>query len=247
MAAESVNNRLRNLGPRNALAMEAAVSAMVSGESESEPENEFANFQRRNAAVHEEEPDEELVRFNKLHRDSRDDLYDNNLDEEDEAYVYKNLRGGIHESVAVLPDAQSSLSASNDPASVHHQGQRKSMRAYKPRNSDAVLSCPSCFNIVCMDCQRHQKFLNQFRAMFVMGIHVDWQSRLIYDEEEEGLVPKPRYEEVVEPDHVESLHPSLTYKPGEYFPVLCANCDAQVAALDMTEEIYHFHGCLESS
>ena len=39
----------------------------------------------------------------------------------------------------------------------------KTIEAYRPRRSDAVLSCPCCFNIVCMDCQRHKRYPNQFR------------------------------------------------------------------------------------
>ena len=52
----------------------------------------------------------------------------------------------------------------------------------KPRNSDAVLSCPCCFTIVCMDCQRHVKYTNQYRAMFVMHIGVAWHKRLRWDD-----------------------------------------------------------------
>ena len=104
-----------------------------------------------------------------------------------------------------------------------------------------------------MDCQRHQRYLNQFRAMFVMGITVDWHSRLIYDEQQQMLVPKRlRHPNQAPPDTHdlseigEVNDGGLEYKEGEYFPVQCGNCRTQVAALDMIEEVYHFHGCLES-
>jgi E2F-associated phosphoprotein len=85
-----------------------------------------------------------------------------------------------------------------------------------------------------------------------MGITVDWQSRLIYDEDQELLVPQQPL------DHQNRIPEELNdtgkrndftvqCKEGEYFPVLCGNCRTQVAALDMIEEVYHFHGCLESS
>ena len=233
--------------PQHLRAVNVPSSAVVSGDSESEADDEFVAFQRGLEAPpgRDDGPDDETVRFNRSNHGNNDDFYDNNLDEEDEAFVYKNLRGGVHETVPVRPDnPPSSLNPEEDITTL--QSQNLPMQVYKPRNSDAVLSCPSCFNIVCMDCQRHQKYLNQFRAMFVMGIRVDWETRLVYNEEEEALIPKPRKDEGVEPDFVDSHHPSLTYKPGEYFAVVCLNCDTRVASLDMTEEVYHFFGCLES-
>ena len=37
------------------------------------------------------------------------------------------------------------------------------------RKSDAILSCPGCLTTVCIDCQQHAVFENQFRAMFTMN------------------------------------------------------------------------------
>jgi len=42
--------------------------------------------------------------------------------------------------------------------------------------------------IVCMDCQRHKRYDDQFWAMFVMNIGVDWESKLVYDTKTKGLV-----------------------------------------------------------
>lgn len=39
----------------------------------------------------------------------------------------------------------------------------------KGHKSDAVLSCPLCFTTLCLDCQQHERYENQFRAMFVMN------------------------------------------------------------------------------
>jgi hypothetical protein len=33
--------------------------------------------------------------------------------------------------------------------------------------SDAILSCPACFSIVCLASQQHELYSNQFRALFV--------------------------------------------------------------------------------
>ncbi|KAL4443467.1 hypothetical protein ABPG75_011204 [Micractinium tetrahymenae] len=46
---------------------------------------------------------------------------------------------------------------------------RKMRRSH---HSDAILSCPLCFTTLCIDCQQHDKFENQFRAMFVMNCRV---------------------------------------------------------------------------
>lgn len=40
------------------------------------------------------------------------------------------------------------------------------------RVSDAVLSCPGCFTMLCLDCQKHDKYHNQYRAMFVVNCQV---------------------------------------------------------------------------
>ena len=88
--------------------------------------------------------------------------------------------------------------------------------------------------------------------VFVMGITVDWHSQLIYSEDLRLLVPKepPGHPNRI-PEELnefgEKKDEGLQFVEGEYFPVLCGNCRTQVAALDMLEEVYHFHGCLESS
>jgi hypothetical protein len=179
-----------------------------------------------------------------------DQLYDRNLDEEDEAYVYKHLRGGVEETVTVKNQTtDTNTSASTTTA-------KKQVKIYKPRTSDAVLSCPCCFNIVCMDCQRHTRYTNQFRAMFVMGITVDWHRRLRYEEAQQALVviTDPQQEQQQQQDRPNQVVPPeaefippFHQEDGEYFAVLCETCKTQVAALDMKEELYHFHGCLESA
>lgn len=64
-----------------------------------------------------------------------DNLYDNELDDQDEKYVEDN-------------------------------------NLKKVKNSDAILSCGKCFSIFTYDCQRHSKYENQFRAMFVQSENV---------------------------------------------------------------------------
>lgn len=195
-------------------------------------------------------------------------LYDENADDEDEAYVYKNLRSGT------LDDVQVKKRNNNLQQLQQQQLQVQHLKALKPRHSDAVLSCPCCFNIVCMDCQRHEKYPDQFRAMFVMNIMVKWHKKLRYDESARGLVQVESGDtythnnnsgsaaavsanntsNVVPPDptsHTQQQkgdsNNNNTESNTEYFTVCCANCETQVAALDMNDEVYHFYGCLSSS
>ena len=173
---------------------------------------------------------DELYSVNPSNPEHADPLFDNTLDDEDEAYVYRNMRSGIKETITVVQNQTGEKTT-------------KRISVYKPRYSDAQLQCPCCFQLICMDCQRHTKYQNQFRAMFVMGIVVDWHSKLVYDDTEQALVPK-----LEDPNNEEPLDGDFSkHVDGEYFSVLCANCHTQVAALDMEKEVYHFHGCLESS
>lgn len=173
----------------------------------------------------------------RLAADHPDELFDENADEEDEAYVYRTLRSGTFERVQVRDQQQ----------------RNQTLSVLKPRNSDAVLSCPCCFNIVCMDCQRHERYAHQFRAMFVMGIQVQWDQRWRYDDDVGGLVAVTS--EASTPTRVVHEETTTTTTQAHddaagqviYYTVCCANCHTQVAALDMTQEVYHFSDCLESN
>ena len=146
-----------------------------------------------------------------------DPHYDENQDEEDEAWVYRHMRGGRAEEVMMAVQSTHGKAREDDPETTKAGGggggegtkmrdatdsKEQLQRApaqdragarpappdmskvmmLKPRNSDAVLSCPCCFTIVCMDCQRHVKYTNQYRAMFVMHIGVAWHKRLRWDD-----------------------------------------------------------------
>ena len=190
----------------------------------------------------------------------KDELYNPNKDDEDEAWVYKNLRGGLEEPISIqFPSSQSTKGTnhSNKKGSTMPPTQQ----VLKPRNSDAVLSCPCCFQIVCMDCQRHERYSNQFRAMFVMNITVSWDRTVVPEimgmqtnEEEDGRKAKvPRVGEGVTSIPIDGTVDDGTKEEEQdhgketYYSVECSSCNTQVAALDMSEEVYYFFGCLESA
>jgi hypothetical protein len=211
-----------------------------------------------------------------------DEFYDPHGDEYDEAFVYKHMRGGLPETFQV----RSSTSQKNNSGGISSTDDDKSnantnvnnklqlsterLQALKPRHSDAVLQCPCCFETVCMDCQQHERYPDQFRAMFVMNVAVNWDHVLTYDAMSKGLVrttaspavaaaaaaatdssnqippesgSSDSNDDKINVDKVFDIQSDAEY----YYQTVCANCQTQVAALDMTDEVYHFYGCLASS
>ena len=316
--------------PVDQLAMDAATivsetdashSIMSSGD-EGDIDNWLSTRHTRNHnlqmnKINEEEDDDSDAELMKEDVAGPSDLYDNNLDDEDEAWVYKNLRSGQEKTVYVqrkqkqgdvttleksekqtdhtddepnakkmrssgeqdvqMDDIQKDNNDEDRPSANDKQPKDQSSNPQlqqalllKPRTSDAILSCPRCFNIVCMDCQQHEKYAGQFRAMFVMNIGVDWNKKIVYDEQigELKLAASTGGASGVEndtamqegdnegrPDKIphdtsSEQHTNTTTKQenGElYYSVHCSYCQYEVAALDMKDEIYHFFGCLPSS
>ena len=93
------------------------------------------------------------------------------------------------------------------------------------RQSDAVLSCPACFETVTLDCQRHYKWEDQYRAMFVRNVRVDTKSHL-----------KPQ-DTPLQPGEEDD---------GPYNEAFCAQCGELVGVRDR-EEVYHFFNTLASA
>ena len=317
--------------PVDQLAMDAATivsetdasHSILSSGDEGDIDNWLSTRHTRNHnlqmnKINEEEDDDSDAELMKEDVAGPSDLYDNNLDDEDEAWVYKNLRSGQEKTVYVqrkqkqvdttfensekqtdndttdvpiakkmrssgeqdtqMDDIQKDNNEEDKPSANDKQPQDpcsnpqlQQALLLKPRTSDAILSCPRCFNIVCMDCQQHEKYAGQFRAMFVMNIGVDWNKKIIYDEQvgelklklaaSEGSAGVENDTAMQEgdnsgPDKIphdnssSEQHTNTTTKQenGElYYSVHCSYCQYEVAALDMKDEIYHFFGCLPSS
>lgn len=257
------------------------------------------------------------------------ELYCENMDDEDEAWVYKNLRGGREELVQLRhfssatsihsqhkdnmtnvdegtnnndrvskkfkedndaneeeigQERKSLNNSTNNNVEKQHlstvltpqKSQIKQALLLKPRTSDAILSCPRCFTTVCMDCQQHERYANQFRAMFVMNIGVDWTKRITYEDTVGGLkfdtatatgrgmsgiriqlennVHDDDNNNNVAPDVITPEPTSMSTEGGgenntsaQYYSVHCGYCQYEVAALDMTEKVYYFYACIASA
>ncbi|KAJ4456849.1 putative e2f-associated phosphoprotein [Paratrimastix pyriformis] len=96
--------------------------------------------------------------------------------------------------------------------------------------TDAVLNCPSCFTPLSYACQRHEKFQNQFRAIFVLNCLIDRSTSLIYNEETQ--------------EHLSAAPPG-TPSDQVYFNVSCAHCGERVGVVD-SEEIFVFYNVFPS-
>uniref|UniRef100_A0A7N4PYR7 E2F associated phosphoprotein n=1 Tax=Sarcophilus harrisii TaxID=9305 RepID=A0A7N4PYR7_SARHA len=83
-------------------------------------------------------------------------LYDPEKDNRDQAWVDARRRG------------------------YHCLGTQLSHQQQAVPNSDAVLNCPACMTTLCLDCQRHEYYKTQYRAMFVMNCSVNREEVLRY-------------------------------------------------------------------
>jgi len=96
-------------------------------------------------------------------------------------------------------------------------------------NSDAVLNCPACFAVLCLDCQRHEIYRTQYRAMFVMNCSVNTKVKMKFPLKAKKSKKKSQ----------------LPVEEDFYHPVTCDTCNTEVAMYD-ENEIYHFFNVVAS-
>lgn len=146
---------------------------------------------------------------------SNDDLlYDPEMDDEDEKWVNEQRR------VCIFPGA---VPKPEDGASQ-----------VKPLPlSDAVLNCPACMTLLCLDCQRHEIYNTQYRAMFVKNCVVADKEVLKCPPSRTSAKRRRNLPEGVD-------------DPRDLFrPVRCRVCSTEVAVYD-SEEVYHFFNVIAS-
>ncbi|ESO91995.1 hypothetical protein LOTGIDRAFT_121667, partial [Lottia gigantea] len=123
----------------------------------------------------------------------------------------------------------------------------KQRKEYQPKSSnnktklpktDAILNCPACMTTLCRDCQRHDTYANQYRAMFVTNCDINYSETLKYPKEQ-GKKKKRKKKKGSETE-------SRTEEDEElYNPVKCSECQTVVAVYDK-DEIYYFFNVLSS-
>jgi len=99
--------------------------------------------------------------------------------------------------------------------------------------SDAILNCSACMTTLCLDCQRHDTYQNQFRAMFVHNCKIDRSESLVFRKKGKKKRRSSKGREMP------------TLPDEEYHPVVCSECGAVVAVLDH-DEVYHFFDVIAS-
>ncbi|XP_034431439.1 E2F-associated phosphoprotein [Hippoglossus hippoglossus] len=128
-------------------------------------------------------------------------------------------------------------------------GAKQSRQTQSLPSSDAILNCPACMTMLCLDCQRHEKYRTQYRAMFVMNCTVKKDEVLRYNTQQERKQGgrKRRRGQKTETPANEAPDPSPAGMDGDevYRPVQCAECSTEVAVFDK-EEVYHFFNILAS-
>ncbi|KAM9786490.1 E2F-associated phosphoprotein isoform X1 [Syngnathus typhle] len=149
-------------------------------------------------------------------------LYDPDEDERDQAWV----------------DARRGYRVMKRPAMSAHP------RRPGPKSlpsSDAVLNCPACMTTLCLDCQRHEKYRTQYRAMFVMNCSVNKEQVLRYKKQMDRT-PGKKWNRMREQA---TAAPVGMDADEAYHPVQCSECSTEVAVLDK-DEVYHFFNILSS-
>ncbi|CAG8440905.1 8056_t:CDS:2 [Acaulospora morrowiae] len=135
--------------------------------------------------------------------------------------------------------------------------------------TDAILSCPMCFTNLSYHTQRHETYVNQYRAIFVENCKVNRSERLVYSEHSKRSnhsnkrnssslpskkanlqsreVTSNEFSDKCDYDaegKVLNTEPSRE-QPEIYYPVECEICGTKVAVMDQ-EEVYHFFNIIAS-
>ncbi|KAG7394204.1 hypothetical protein PHYBOEH_005543 [Phytophthora boehmeriae] len=118
--------------------------------------------------------------------------------------------------------------------------------------TDATLCCPCCFVTVCMACERHAKFTNQYRSTAAINCRVKREEILTYTSGDNCSVPASL------PFHKrQNLNSNKTkttaaqqiaglLQQDEFYPVACSDCGTMVGVFDRDQQ-YHFFNVLPSN
>ena len=129
----------------------------------------------------------------------------------------------------------------NNSTKESKQQQLHECTRLKEIQSDATLNCPCCLTLLCLDCQRHEIYRTQYRAMFVLNCRIERSAKLIYRNKEELRKKFKRSRKYRAKQDSETI----TDIKDIYNPVFCVKCNTQVALFDC-DEVYHFFSVLAS-
>ncbi|EFN57931.1 hypothetical protein CHLNCDRAFT_20299 [Chlorella variabilis] len=108
--------------------------------------------------------------------------------------------------------------------------------------SDALLSCPLCFTTLCIDCQQHAVYDNQFRAMFVMNCRQEAGQQLAQQQQQQQPEQQQQPGQAAAGAQQQQEGPASSQPPpsSRLNPVCCAVCETEVGLRDATDGVYIF-------
>uniref|UniRef100_A0A915PWA5 E2F-associated phosphoprotein n=1 Tax=Setaria digitata TaxID=48799 RepID=A0A915PWA5_9BILA len=156
------------------------------------------------------------------------EFYDSEEDEDNEHWVHYH-----REQLKIVKSFNSSFKENEkmDGKSVNHE-------------TDAALSCPACMSLLTRDCQRHELYRNQYRAIFVENCNVVRNEML--------FLPQSGKNKRKSRKNAAGIKPNSSVDPGDvatlpkedlFHPVLCSICSTNVGVYDY-EEVFHFFNVL---
>ncbi|PAV86713.1 hypothetical protein WR25_18077 [Diploscapter pachys] len=153
------------------------------------------------------------------------EFYDENEDDENERWIAEERRK--------RKGQQAGEKTGKDNAdSKQKKGKAKNL----DNDTDAVLSCPGCMSLLTRDCQRHEIYKDQYRAMFVENCKVEEEKLTI----EKTGKEKRKMRQKMKKSGIAIMEAS----PDDVFqPVKCTVCDTNVAVMDQ-DEVFHFFNVL---
>jgi len=183
-------------------------------------------------------------------------FYDPNMDEEDENWINEQRKTckkivtpvkGTNQLKSILKST--SDKSSNKTEEISNSTESKVM--YLNAHTDAVLNCPCCMTTLCMDCQRHEKYQTQYRAMFVSSCKINDEEQLKYPKEEFDStalnMKKFKKKKISKEESTSQVEPCQALKEYDIFrPVTCQICNTEVGVYEEKEELYHFFNVIAS-
>ncbi|PIK57493.1 putative E2F-associated phosphoprotein-like [Apostichopus japonicus] len=169
---------------------------------------------------------------------SNEDLfYDPDIDDQNQKWV-DNQRSRYYPS---KPGTLASLPTKSSTAQKRLKSPSSETERGGGPKSDAILNCPACMATLCLDCQRHEIYPTQYRAMFVLNCAIIRSETLKYKpgEKKKRKWKKKSKSKSNQEDDMEATSSTNDGTEESYHPVKCAECNTEVAVYD-SDEVYHF-------
>ncbi|KAJ1929139.1 hypothetical protein IWQ60_001450 [Tieghemiomyces parasiticus] len=117
------------------------------------------------------------------------------------------------------------------------------------RTNDTQLSCPLCMTVVCFDCQRHERYGGQYRAMFVENCQVAKDRILRFGSQpttsSSSTLTSAEQQPASDPGSKANSPNPQGLADEAYHPVECRVCNTEIAVMD-EDEVYHFFHVIAS-